>query len=165
MSAKNEVIVVESTEVDNLEGMGEPVPTKSEAEQLETSGLQASGPGKKSEKRRRRRSRDNLHPNQVVEWFSACARCSFFLAGYQVEQGLASLQESSRNSYDGWLYLDWSQGVRSLIVQSFACRVDIDCYHFDGVCPECQRRFAFSTYPDLDPVNQFRIELKPRTGR
>lgn len=165
MSAKNEVIVVESTEVDELEGMVEPVPIKIEAELVETAGSDESQPGNRKEKRQRQPTRDNFHPNQVVDWFSACARCSFFLAGYQVEYGVDGLEEAARGSYDGWLHLEWGQGIRSLIDKSYASRLDIDCYHFDGVCPECQRRFTFVTNADQEPVKQLRIELKTRTGR
>lgn len=101
----------------------------------------------------------------MTAWFSACARCSFFLAGYKLVHGDEPLQAAVENGRPRWLTLEWNQGLCELVQKSFGSRVDIDCYHYNGTCPECRRRFVYTAADEGKQSGQFRIELNPRPHR
>ncbi len=138
--------------------LSEPTPNLSEPEV-------ADEPEKPTPKPKpvRRKSAPSL--KQVVNWFAACARCSFFLAGYKTAVGADALDEAAGDSHAGWLTLAWNQAVCSLVHKSYGSRLDMDCYHYDGICPDCRRHFSFRGAVEEDERNSFQIELKPRAGR
>jgi hypothetical protein len=103
--------------------------------------------------------------DDMVAWFAACARCSYFLAGYRVEYGLEGLETVAVDSKAGWLSLSWSQSMCKLVRKSYGNRMDLDCYHYDGSCPECHRQFTYHADDNGDVPARFRIELRPRSGR
>lgn len=74
--------------------------------------------------------------------FVSCGRCSFFLAGYRVLQGLDALQQAAEQRDEAWLVLRWNHAMRKLVQDSYGSRMDIEFYYYDGRCPECQRRFV-----------------------
>jgi len=119
-------------------------------------------PAKKT-KRARRKGAPTL--NQVIAWFSACARCSYFLVGYRTIFNNEDLDEAVGDSRAGWLALRWDRAVCNLANKTYGSRFDLDCYHYDGICPECRRHFSFRGSDEAEGDSSFRIEIKPRTGR
>ena len=96
----------------------------------------------------------------VVANFLPCGRCSFFLAGYRVIHGVEHLEAAARESDEGWVQLNWNEEVRRLVQQSYGVRLDVDAFHFDSRCPECQRRFIYHE-GELDATSaSFQVELK-----
>lgn len=113
-----------------------------------------------------RSSRKKKHAfGEVVAWFVACARCSFFLAGYRLASGIDALETAASGSKAGWLTLNWSQSFCQLVRKSYGSQVDVDCFHFDGSCPECHRQFVFHAGENGDQPGRFRIEVRPQSGR
>lgn len=98
----------------------------------------------------------------VVSWFAACGRCSFFLAGYKVAGGEEALVTAVANRGKHWLPLSWTRGIANLVHKSYGSRVDIDCYHYEGCCSECQRHFVYRAAEGEDDLPTLRIELKTR---
>jgi hypothetical protein len=79
----------------------------------------------------------------IVKRFAVCGRCSFFVAGYKLLVGNEAW-ETAVNQTDGrWLRLIGSNDVAQLVGRSFGSRLDIDCFHYEGRCPECQRVFQY----------------------
>lgn len=159
MSSKNEVNVVEQIKTLNAEPLtdikiAEPEQNKEEISETEPDNLSNSNNSKKIDT-----------SNQVVTWFSACGRCSFFLTGYQIENGSYELEAATSNGNSGWLNLTWNPSMCKLVCKSYGSRLDIDCYHFDGSCPECHREFVYDASDENGQLGRFRIELKPRSGR
>lgn len=72
----------------------------------------------------------------------ACPRCSLFLAGYRLAHHDAD--EALGKARNGWLTLTWSQATRELTHKAFGGRIDLDAYHFEGICQECRRPFVFT---------------------
>lgn len=97
---------------------------------------------------------------KVVSDFVACGRCGFFLSGYRVIHGLENLQAAVENPGGKWLHLDWSQETRNLVQKSYGGRLDIELYHYDSRCPECQRRFVYHAATEEGEEQSFKIELK-----
>ena len=96
----------------------------------------------------------------VTHLFMACARCSYFLAGYQLI--FDDLASAVSQSSDNWLTLSWNQAVRLLTLKSFGCPIDVDLLHYAGHCPECQRVFVYELLDEQPPKTTLRIELRPR---
>jgi hypothetical protein len=159
MLEENDVIVPETIGTDVSERLTTDTPD-------ETEGTEAGSP--RPEKRQtptRSKRKNNLAPEQVIAWFAACARCSFFLAGYWLEQGANELAAATESSRAGWLTLNWNQSICKLLRKSYGGRVDMDCYHYDGSCPECHRQFVYHVSVENDSTGRFRIELRPGAGR
>ena len=98
---------------------------------------------------------------QVVSWFSACGRCSFFLAGYGLICDEDFLETAVANRGKKWLTVPRSHELAQLIHKTYGSRIDITCYYYEGQCQECHRRFTFQGTPKEDQSAAFRIELKP----
>lgn len=96
----------------------------------------------------------------VTHLFMACARCSYFLAGYQLI--FDDLASAVSQSSDNWLALGWNKAVRLLLLNSFGCPIDVDLIHYAGHCPECQRVFVYELLDEQPPQTTLRIELRPR---
>ena len=96
----------------------------------------------------------------VTHLFMACARCSYFLAGYQLifDDLVSAVSEST----DNWLTLSWNKAVRLLLHNSFGCLLDVDLLHYAGRCPECQRVFVYQLLEEQPAQATLRIELRPR---
>lgn len=92
--------------------------------------------------------------------FVACGRCSFFLSGYRVIHGLDNLEAAVENQSGKWLGLDWNQETRRLVQKSYGGRLDVELYHYDSRCPECQRRFIYRAATEEGEPASFQIELK-----
>lgn len=114
---------------------------------------------KQSIERKRRRVSPALR--QVISWFAACGRCSFFLAGYRLICDEDALETAVANRSKKWLTVPWSHDMAELVHKTYGSRIDISCYHFEGQCMECHRRFTYQGAENEDEPVAFRIELKP----
>ena len=80
---------------------------------------------------------------KVTASFVACGRCSFFLTSYRlIHQDYETAVEESSG---GWLNLSWNRKTGDLILKSYGSRIDRDIYRFEGICPECKRRYVYSS--------------------
>lgn len=113
---------------------------------------------KSGRKRKRKPAQD-----QVKALFAACGRCSFFLAGIQLVCGEAALNTAVEQRGTRWLTFPWNWELVDLVQKSYGSRVDIDCYHFEGCCPECRRNFVYQAADKAGEAATIRVELKPRT--
>ena len=89
--------------------------------------------------------------------FAACGRCGYLYADLQLLLGEEALQTAALGARDGWLRLEGDQQLRTLLIDAFGVRLDVDYDGMDGACPECRRRFVFATLDDG------RARLKLRT--
>jgi hypothetical protein len=89
--------------------------------------------------------------------FAACGRCGYLIADLYLLLGEEALQTASIGARDGWLRLEGDERLRTLLINAFGVRLDIDYEAMDGSCPECRRRFVFAT------VDDGRARLKLRT--
>lgn len=96
----------------------------------------------------------------VTALFLACARCSYFLAGYQLI--FNDLAAAVSQSEDNWIILSWSKAVRLLLHNSYGCLIDIDLLHYAGHCRECQRLFVYQFSEEETPRQILRVQLRPR---
>lgn len=115
---------------------------------------------KRTDKRKPKR-RVSAAMRQITAWFAACGRCSFFLTGYQLicDDDVFDTAVSDRSKK--WLTLPWSHEAARLVHKTYGSRVDINCYHYEGQCKECHRRFTYQAAIEEDKTDTFRIELKP----
>jgi hypothetical protein len=60
-----------------------------------------------------------------------------------------------------WLILPWSHAAANLVYKTYGRRIDIGCFHYEGQCSECHRRFVFEAGEDGPDSAEFRIELIP----
>ncbi len=114
----------------------------------------------KQQRKKERKPKPDPALTQVVSWFAACGRCSFFLAGYTVAGGEGALETAVAQRGKKWLHLTWNRDVANLVHKSYGSRVDINCYHYEGRCQECRRRFVYHA-EDESGAPSFRIELRP----
>ena len=87
----------------------------------------------------------NLDPAlvAVIDCFSACGRCSYFWAGYRVIAGEKVIDTAVKENDPVWLNLPWSHAVRELLLKCYGVRFDVDYFHHEGSCKECQRQFVY----------------------
>lgn len=86
----------------------------------------------------------NLSLVELQQNFAACGRCGYFLTGYRVIHGVDAVEEAARKTYDGWITLVWDQSTRDLLYRTYGMRTDIKSYHYESVCPECQRKIVYA---------------------
>lgn len=101
-----------------------------------------------------------LTVQMAMSLFSACPRCCYFLAGYQVAHGRPNLKTAVQQSKAGWLTLSWNRHTSELIHKSYGNQIDTGCYHFEGCCPECRRHFIYRAAQE-HKLDSLRIELRP----
>ena len=118
-------------------------------------------PRRHKKKTKRRSGKVNQAVKEVTQWFAACARCSYFLAGYHAIVGKEGLETTIMDSGDKWLTIDWDNRLRELIQKSYGGRMDIDYYQVDGTCMECKRHYIYRGEDDVAAA-EFRIEMKPQ---
>lgn len=80
--------------------------------------------------------------------FAACGRCGYLLADCRVYLGEEALQTAMLASRDGWLRLEGDKTFRRLLANAYGVALDIDYEYFDGVCPDCRRRFVLAMQDD-----------------
>lgn len=89
----------------------------------------------------RRQEKPGIKEEIVVGSFLACGRCSFFLSGYRMIHN--DFTSSVQKSLGGWINLSWNGVTRDLIQKSYGPRIEVDVYHYEGICLECQRQYRF----------------------
>lgn len=147
---------LENDELDEAVAVELPGDEEGKAENSEAS--QSAGEPEPSKQKRRRTS---PALNQVTSWFAACGRCSFFLAGYRLISDEEMLETAVANRSKKWLTVPWSKALAELILKTYGSRIDINCYHFEGQCLECHRRFTYQGANKEGEQATFRIALKP----
>jgi hypothetical protein len=166
MMAENDAVEAEKTEAE-MDGNASPINDELEAETEEmifveavddSNNFQPEGEPEQSNKRKKWQPSPALR--QVISWFAACGRCSFFLAGYGLigDEDVLETAVSSRGKK--WLTVPWSHDLAQLVYKTYGSRIDVTYYHFEGQCKECQRRFTYQGSEEDQPPT-FRIELKP----
>ena len=97
---------------------------------------------------------------EVIDCFAACGRCSYFWGGYRVIVGEEGSVTAAKGEDPVWLTLVWSHPMRDLFAKSYGMRFDVDYFHHEGCCPECQRQFVYHDPGEEQPV-QVKIERIP----
>jgi hypothetical protein len=69
---------------------------------------------------------------------------------------------AAEHSGGDWLLLSWSGRVRALVQSSFGCRVDLDAYHFEGICPDCRRAFVVDAPDGQLDIATFELQVSNR---
>ena len=93
----------------------------------------------------------------VREAFLACPRCSYFLSGYRLIHN--DFQEILEASTKEWLVLVADHKTRLLIYESYGNRINQNTEYYEGICPDCRRRFVYDGENGDNP--QFQIRIKP----
>jgi len=96
----------------------------------------------------------------VAGFFTACPRCSFFLAGYRLI--FQDFDQAARSATDDWLDLSWNLAVRNLVDKSYGYDMNEPFEAFQGVCPACRRAFIIETGDDQAERARFSIQINPR---
>lgn len=99
--------------------------------------------GQREPRRLARAERERVE--RTRQRFAACGRCGYLIADLQLLLGAEKLQEVSLDARDGWLRLESDTQLRVLLSNAFGVRLDLDYEAMDGACPECRRRFIFTT--------------------
>ncbi len=148
-----------AAEIEVNEGAKLEAPTVEEAQ--ENGEANRSVPKEKRKDKQRRKKQLTSEMDQIVAWFAACGRCSFFLTGYRLicDEDVLATAVSERGKK--WLKVPWSHDAARLVHKTYGSRVDINCYHYEGQCKECRRRFTYQADKKGDAPGTFRIELKP----
>lgn len=92
--------------------------------------------------RKKRPARPPREWKQVLQAFTACGRCSFFLAGYKVLHGQEALSAAALALDGDTIILVDDPETRRLLYKSYGWRVEAPELAFRAVCPECRRAFA-----------------------
>lgn len=121
-------------EVEESASPGEPAESDQPAETAE--------PGKSAPPPPRLSRADRDAYERQRNRFSACGRCGYFIADCQLYLGEAALQSAILAARDGWLRLEGDATFHRLATNAYGIDLDMDFDSFDGLCPECRRRFA-----------------------
>ena len=105
----------------------------------------------------RRPQRD---PKLVTDYFTACPRCSFFLAGYRLI--FQDFDEAAAKTSGDWLDLSWNLAVRNLVGKSYGYEMAEPAQIIQGVCPVCRRAFILDKGEEETDETQFSIQINPR---
>lgn len=103
-------------------------------------------PPVKESRRLSRAERETIDRQQ--RRFSACGRCSYFIADCKVYLGEEGLQTAMLAVRDGWLRLEGDRTFDRLIMNSYGLDLGADYDSLDATCPECRRRFVVVNLPD-----------------
>lgn len=121
-------------EVEESASPGEPAESDQPAETAE--------PGKSAPPPPRLSRADRDAYERQRNRFSACGRCGYFIADCQLYLGEATLQTAILAARDGWLRLEGDATFHRLATNAYGIDLDMDFDSFDGLCPECHRRFV-----------------------
>lgn len=81
---------------------------------------------------------------QTVRRFQSCGRCGYLLADCRLALGEEALQKAVLAAHDNRLTIEGTEALRPLLVNAFGIRLDQGFDYYDGLCPECRRRYVFS---------------------
>lgn len=121
-------------EVEESASPGEPAESDQPAETAE--------PGKSAPPPPRLSRADRDAYERQRNRFSACGRCGYFIADCRLYLGEAALQSAILAARDGWLRLEGDATFHRLATNAYGIDLDMDFDSFDGLCPECHRRFV-----------------------
>lgn len=94
----------------------------------------------------RRLSREDRQAyERTVHRFQACGRCGYLLADCRLALGEEALQQIILAAHNDWLTIEGTEALRPLLVKAFGIRLDQGFDYYDGLCPECLRRYTFTT--------------------
>ncbi len=74
--------------------------------------------------------------------FAACGRCGYFVADCRLYLGEPALQSAILAADDGWLRLEGDATLGKLAMDAYGVQLDMAFDLFDGICPECRRRYV-----------------------
>ena len=98
---------------------------------------------------------------ELINQFSACGRCSYFLTGYRVIHGVENMETAVSRGKSGWLKLTWNHAMRDLLSKSYGVQFNVDYLHFDGCCPECGRHYTYQMNEQSEAA-VLRMEVRRR---
>ena len=110
-------------------------------------GLPAPADDARPEPRRLSRGEREM-VDRTRQRFAACGRCGYLIADIYLLLGEETVQTAAIAARDGWLRLEGDERLRTLLIDAFGVRLDIDYEAMDGACPECRRRFVFAALDD-----------------
>ena len=151
-----------TTEPAAAQELAEPVPAEialNEDDLAQVKGAQAELEEKAVAPKKQRSRKNAVQFDQVVSYFAACGRCSYFLAGYRVIHGMEDLETAVDNSRSGWLSLSWNHAMRELLTTSFGVPFNVEYLHYDGCCPECSRHYTYQAGDTPEEASTFRIQI------
>jgi hypothetical protein len=85
-------------------------------------------------------------PAKAAAAFVACGRCGFFIAGYRLIHH--DFDQAVQASEGQTLRLSWDEDTAKLLEKSYGLQIEANCYHLEGLCPNCWRPFAFDAGDD-----------------
>ena len=97
---------------------------------------------------------------RIIENFSACARCSFFLTGYRALFLDEQVEEQVIHSDTLWLKFTWNHRVADLLHHSFGREITADLLAYQFCCPECMRLYVYEQKEGIEAV--LRIQIDPQ---
>lgn len=89
--------------------------------------------------------------------FAACGRCSYFVADCGLYLGESVLQSAILAARDGWLQVEGDATLHKLAMNAYGVHLDETFEMFDGICPECRRRFVLAR--EGDDITHLKIRL------
>lgn len=137
-------------------------PTAQAAEEVEATAAAGTPPDKpRSERRKGGKGEPRPEPGPMemaLRRFQACGRCSYFVAGCQIQLGREAVRTAIEQGPKDWLTLEWAEGLRHLTHDFYIANDDVFYFYYDGTCPECRRRYTYVTEPldELQPM--FRLQ-------
>jgi hypothetical protein len=123
----------------------------------------AKGPRPKLKKKKMRPKAAATHKPtfiRIIENFSACARCSFFLTGYRALFLDEQVEQQINQSDTTWLNLNWTNQVASLLHHSFGREITSDLLNYQLCCPDCMRLYAYEQKDESAAI--FRVQIDPQ---
>ena len=97
---------------------------------------------------------------RIIENFSACARCSFFLTGYRALFLDEQVQQQVAQGDTIWLKLSWTHPVASLLHLSFGREITGDLINYQLCCPDCMRLYCYEHQDESPAV--LRVQIDPQ---
>lgn len=99
----------------------------------------------------------------VSDYFTACPRCSYFVAAYRLIQ--PDFDDAAQRSSGDWLDLTWDSAVSKLLHKSYGYETGEDLQALQGVCPECRRAFVYEAGDEENDTagDRFSLQINPRS--
>lgn len=97
---------------------------------------------------------------RIIENFSACARCSFFLTGYRALFLDEQVEQQVTHSDTLWLRFTWNHRVADLLHHSFGRQITADLLTYQLCCPECMRLYVFEQKEGSEAI--LRVQIDPQ---
>ncbi len=107
---------------------------------------------------RGRQTRSNTPLDKVRRSFFGCGRCSYFFSGVRALLGLPKLTQMAEAATLGWITLDWTPALRTLVERNFGLDLHSDTTYLQGSCIECGRAFTAHGDDDSAEITTFEIQ-------